>query len=255
MTGWGCTVTDLDFARGRAGSGTQFRIRCDGQLDIRYGGGNTNRVPVMGPSGAGKSTLMHLISATTLPQSPKARIAWTFPDGAELAWGHRGPSPDMLGRLRRRYFGFAFQTPHVPEFMTITEALTFALENRGHSRARARDAAHRSLHSAFDGNAQKVARIAASFPGQLSGGERQRTSLLMALVQDPVVLFADEPTGSLDGETRRTIMAMLTDWLTPDRMLIWVTHHDSDPADTGAPRRLVVADGSVRWDTTAGALA
>lgn len=123
------------------------------------------------------------------------------------------------------------------------------------SRREARARALERLGEAFAGDEARAAMMMDRFDTEVSGGERQRISLLQALMRDPYVLFADEPTGSLDSMTRATVMRMLTDWIDrkPDeRMFVWVTHHESDPADNGAAQRLYVADGSVVYQTREG---
>ena len=207
----------------------------------------------MGPSGAGKSTLLNILSATTYPDSPESWVSWLFPDGTELSWSSDGPSSAELTLLRRDYFGFAFQDSHLIPHLTVAEALTFGRCNRGESFGDAMDRAREAVAKAFGGEERRQRRILGSFPHQLSGGERQRASLLMALVRDPFVLFADEPTGSLDRDTRLDVMNLLIDWIDRDKMLIWVTHHEKDPSDTHSTARLLVSDGTVLLEEVSGA--
>ncbi len=249
---WGCTITDLAFERTDRANKAVFALAVPQPLQIEARGGSLNRIPVMGRSGAGKTTFLQILSAAMRPQG-RSTVTWTFPDDVQIAWGADGPSADELVHLRRNYFGFAFQTPHVPNFMTIGEALSFGRELRGESRTDAKSKAMELVRQTFTSGLhgaeelRETLRFFNSYPGQLSGGQRQRASLLMALAKDPVVLFADEPTGSLDRQSRREMMEMLTGWLNPHRMLVWITHHENDPADTEASRYLLVEDGTVSW--------
>ena len=90
------------------------------------------------------------------------------------------------------------------------------------------------------------------FPAQLSGGQRQRVALVQAMIHNPYVLFADEPTGSLDRETRKQVMNVLYAWVDEPqqrgkRLLLWVTHHENDPRDSGVQRMLYIKSGSCEW--------
>ena len=245
--GWGVTVSDLHVERRNRSGETSFRLDIPDRFELRAGRG-LNRVPVMGPSGAGKSTFLNILSCTSFPQSPGAEVRWRFPDGYSCAWGAGGPGRSTLVRLRQRYFGYAFQTASLQPQLTIGENLTFSLENVG---VRPRDAAERALRAltrTLHGRADHARHVFDRFDTEVSGGERQRISLLQAMIRDPYVLFADEPTGSLDPETRAHVMGILTDWLDEkpaERLIIWVTHHATDPQDNGAARRLFVEGGAV----------
>lgn len=249
---WGVRVGGLDFVRRNGRGEVNFSLRLASPLSIAAGPGGIDRLAVMGPSGAGKSTFLNLLSCTSYPQSPGSEVEWTFPNGDRFAWGPDGPPPRDLLRLRRHHFGYAFQSASLQPHLTIGENLTYGLENTGVSRKAARASALERLSEAFAGDEARAAMMMDRFDTEVSGGERQRISLLQALMRDPYVLFADEPTGSLDSATRATVMRMLTDWIDrkPDeRMFVWVTHHESDPADNGAAQRLYVADGSVVYQT------
>jgi ABC-type lipoprotein export system ATPase subunit len=241
---WGVDVRAIEVARHNALGEQTFRLKLTRPLQLKAGAGGLNRLPVMGPSGAGKSTFLNLLSCTSFPQTGEGEVSWTFPDGYSCKWGARGPGRDTLIRLRQQYFGYAFQTASLQPQLTIGENLTFGLENTGeYSAAQARARALEVLIKAFSGNELRARNIFDRYDTEISGGERQRISLMQAMIRDPYVLFADEPTGSLDKETRAHVMGVLTRWLDekPDeRLLIWVTHHDNDPQDNGAQRRLFV---------------
>ncbi|GLQ35931.1 ABC transporter ATP-binding protein [Amylibacter marinus] len=247
---WGPKIENVDFARVNARGEVSFSLAVD-SLDMRIGGSDLNRLPIMGPSGAGKSTLLNLLSAISFPMNPDAKVMWEFPDGYTCEWGSKGPGRDILLNLRRKYFGYAFQTASLQPQLTIKENLTFGLENAGVPSSVAADAAYEQLVKVFAGNEKRATDMLGRYDTEVSGGERQRISLLQAFIRNPNVLFADEPTGSLDKGTRGEVMGLLRDWLAEkpeERLLFWVTHHDSDPKDNHASKRLVVAGGGAEWE-------
>lgn len=238
MDNWGGHVECLEAARlGRA----DFPLAVD-RLELS----GQSRLPIMGPSGAGKSTLLNILSGASFPLGGDARVSWSFPDGFACQWRHTGPSEVDLLTLRRDYFGYAFQAANLQPQLTVGENLTFALINKGVSQGAARKRALDAMQSVFGTD---VAPLMDRFESEISGGERQRVALLAAMIGDPYVLFADEPTGSLDPATRRDVMGILERWLDEkpgERMLVWVTHHGDDPALTGASKWVIV-DGGRAW--------
>lgn len=250
-TYWGPVIENIALVRVNARGEESFRLAAD-HVDLRLGGSDLNRLPIMGPSGAGKSTLLNLLSCISFPQKPNAKVTWNFPDGYACKWGRKGPARDNLIKLRQDYFGYAFQTASLQPQLNIAENLTFGLENAGVSHDDALDQAREGLVSVFGGNTKRANQMLSRYDSEVSGGERQRISLLQAFIRDPYVLFADEPTGSLDKDTRSEVMALLQAWLAKkpkERLLFWVTHHESDPQDNSANRRLFVADGAIRWQS------
>lgn len=265
---WGATVRNLDVRRQNSLGETSFTLKVPGSISLVAGHDGVDRIPVMGPSGAGKSTFLNLLSCTSFPQTPDATVSWTFPDGVSCSWGMDGQvswkttgggagfsGRGALVRLRQRYFGYAFQTASLQPQLTIGENLTFGLENTGVPHREAVERAMQRLTRVFSGDEARAANIFKRYDTEVSGGERQRISLMQALIRDPYVLFADEPTGSLDSDTRALVMSLLTDWLNEDhdhRLLVWVTHHARDPQDNGADHRMLVADGGVRYQALEG---
>ncbi len=245
---WGVELTEIELDRG-VGTEARFRLSVP-RFAIRAGAGLPNRVPIMGPSGAGKSTLMNLLAGVVWPSGASGRIAWRFPDGAEFAWGVEGPRPANLVRLRQRYFGYAFQTATLQPHLTIGENLAYRLTLTGTPRRAALSRAEALLASVFGTDRAYARRLLGRFDTQVSGGEKQRIALMQALIHDPYVLFADEPTGSLDHVTRSEVMGVLHRWLDHEpeqRLLVWVTHHENDPVDNGSDRRVEVADQGCAW--------
>ena len=204
------------------------------------------RLPILGRTGLGKSTLL-LAMAGQKPQVA-GRIRWTFADGThhELGAADRAAAAD----LRRARFGFAFQEAALLPHLTVAENLELSLElaSRGSAR-RARgeiaEAARAALERVLVGE-ETVAAIGARHAEQLSGGQRQRVALCQAFVGDPQVLFADEPTGSLDPVTRGTVMNVVDAWVTarPDRVFVWVTHHRDAAEFRGVREALVLDEGA-----------
>ena len=246
---WGPQVEAVDLVRKNSQGEISFNLSVD-YLDMRIGGGKLNRLPIMGPSGAGKSTLLNLLSCISFPLSPNAKVTWRFPDGYKCSWGNHGPGREILLQLRKKYFGYAFQTASLQPHLTIKENLTYGLQNSGVPQKMAVDKALESLITVFGGDEARAKDMMGRYESEVSGGERQRISLLQAFIRDPCVLFADEPTGSLDKVTRGDVMGLLQDWLAEkpeERLLFWVTHHESDPKDNNANRRLYVGDGTANW--------
>lgn len=249
---WGVELSGIRLDRGH-GAEAPFHLEIP-DFAIRAGAGHANRVPIMGPSGAGKSTLMNLLAGVVWPSGEAGRIAWSFPDGAAFEWGAAGPAPQDILRLRQRYFGYAFQTATLQPHLTIGENLAYRLELTGTPRRKALARAEALLASVFGTDRGYAKRLLARFDTQVSGGEKQRIALMQALIHDPYVLFADEPTGSLDHVTRREVMDVLHLWLDDqpeERLLIWVTHHASDPEDNGTDLRVEVAGQTCTWQRLA----
>jgi len=186
-------------------------------------------VAVMGPSGSGKSTLLHCMAGIL---TPDAGEVWF--DGERL---------DRLGdrartELRRRRFGFVFQFGQlVPELPAVENvALPLLLGGRPRAAALAEAAAWFG-RLGLDGLEQRR-------PGALSGGEAQRVALARALVTQPSVVFADEPTGSLDSLAGELVMDLLVDSARAQGATVVVVTHEPRVA-AYADREVVVRDGRV----------
>jgi putative ABC transport system ATP-binding protein len=149
-------------------------------------------VGLLGPSGSGKSSLLMVAAGLEAASAGSVTIA-----------GHRltGRSEDALARFRRRHVGIVFQSFHLVPTMSALENVAVPLEllARGDAVPRARAALE----------AVGLSERASHYPGQLSGGEQQRVALARAIVHEPEILFADEPTGNLDGATGAGIIDLL----------------------------------------------
>lgn len=187
-------------------------------------------VTIGGPSGAGKSTLLSLIGALDRPDSGRILV------GGE-------PVPDVRHAVpyRRRTVGFVFQNNLLMPYLTaqgnIETALLAANLGRQRRRARARELlaevgiAHRADH----------------LPAQLSGGERQRAAIARSLANDPSLLLADEPTGSLDSTDRTRVLDLLMATRERRRMTLLIVTHDAGVIER-ADRVLRMADGRIAND-------
>ncbi|MEM7114520.1 MAG: ABC transporter ATP-binding protein [Chloroflexota bacterium] len=184
-------------------------------------------VAVVGSSGSGKSTLLSLLSGLDSPTN--GRILIQNNDITDL-------SEDDLAPLRNDTIGFVFQSFHLVPSLTALENITFPAELRGDADA---DAKAEMLLRRVD-----LLDRADNFPHQLSGGEKQRVAICRALINNPKILFADEPTGNLDSANGQAILDLLLE-LQEERntTLILVTH---DQAIASLAQRIIrLQDGKV----------
>jgi putative ABC transport system ATP-binding protein len=178
-------------------------------LNLVIGRGET--ASVVGPSGAGKTTMLMVIAG--LERAAQGRVTV---DGTEL----RDLDEDALARFRRGRIGIVFQGFHLIPTMTALENVAVPLELAGRADAFERAAAE----LAAVGLAPRVGH----YPGELSGGEQQRVALARAFAVEPAILLADEPTGNLDRETGREVMAlMFAEVARRGTTLLLITHDET----------------------------
>ena len=204
------------------GEGRAARRVLDGtDLDVRAG----EIVAVLGRSGSGKSTLLHVLGGLDRPEAGVVEVAGEPVTGV----GER-----RLSALRRRHVGFVFQFFHLlPELSGEANVLL-----AGRVRGAAPEAAARGRALV---DRLGLRDVAGSLPAQLSGGEQQRFAIARALVNDPSVLLADEPTGNLDLEAGAEVLRLLRAGADEGRAVVMVTH---DAAATQiADRVLRLEDG------------
>lgn len=196
-------------------------------LSIRAG----EFVAILGPSGSGKSTLMSLIGLLDRPSSGQLLM-----DGRDCA--HL--SQDELAHMRNRLIGFVFQAYHLLPRQTVLDNVELPLVYAGIRRAER----HRRAAEALA--AVRLSHRIDHFPTQLSGGEQQRAAIARAIVSQPTIILADEPTGALDSATGQEIIKILKAINRGGRTIVLVTH-DAQIA-RHASRIMSIRDGAVVSD-------
>jgi len=199
-------------------------VRALDGVDLEVARGET--VAVMGPSGCGKSTLLHLLGGL---ERPSAGEVWL--EGRRID----RLSERSLARLRRHAVGFVFQAFHLMEELTAVENVELPALLAGRSPRAARRRAMELLDQVG------LTDRAEHLPSALSGGERQRVAIARALSNEPLVVFADEPTGNLDSGATRDVLRLLDRLRAGGQTLVIVTH-DSRIAAT-ADRLVSMRDG------------
>ena len=200
-------------------------VRAVDGVDLEVAPGET--VAVMGPSGCGKSTLLYLLGGL---DRPTAGEIWL--DGQDIT----PMSERALARLRRDAIGFVFQAFHLMDELTAVENVELPALLAGRSPRAARRRAEELLERVG------LADRARFLPTALSGGQRQRVAVARALVADPLVVLADEPTGNLDSASARDVLRLFDQLHQAGQTLIIVTH-DARIAAT-ADRMISMRDGT-----------
>jgi len=189
-------------------------------------------VAVMGPSGSGKSTLMHILGCLDVPSQGRYHLA-----GEDVG----SMSEEQLADIRNRRIGFVFQQFNLLATMPAWRNVELPLSYSGTGRAERRERAVTALGRVGLGD-----RIQHR-PGELSGGEQQRVAVARALVTEPDLLLADEPTGNLDSASTADILALLGELHAAGRTIVVITH-EADVARR-AQRTVRLLDGLVSGDT------
>jgi putative ABC transport system ATP-binding protein len=182
---------------------------------------------IMGPSGSGKSTLMHLLAGLDRPTEGTVEIA-----GEDIT----KMGDKQLTLLRRRHIGFVFQAFNLVPTLNAEENITLPLSIAGRKIDR----------SYVDSVIERVglAERRTHRPAEMSGGQQQRVAVARALVSEPTVLFADEPTGNLDSKSSAEVIDLLTEASTVYGQTIVMVTHDPVAAEA-ADRTIHLADGRV----------
>ena len=196
----------------------------DVSLEVQQG----EFVAIVGPSGSGKSTMMNIVGCLDRPSSGVYRLAGT--PVASL-------DDDGLARLRSRTIGFVFQSynllPRTSALDNVATPLLYQGVGRRERVARARNALERlGLGDRLDHE-----------PSELSGGQQQRVAVARAIVSDPALILADEPTGNLDSASGRDVLAVLHELHDSGRTIVLITH-DADVA-AAAGRQVHIRDGRI----------
>jgi lipoprotein-releasing system ATP-binding protein len=185
-------------------------------------------ITIIGPSGAGKSTLLNILGTLDTPDSGTVSIRGERTDTMEDA---------DLANLRNTSLGFVFQFHHLlPEFTALENIIIPA-----------------EINQRQDSSQQKALELLVyvgladrknHYPSELSGGERSRVAVLRALINDPDIVFADEPTGNLDAENAQKLMDLIQQLNRDRNQAFLIATHNADVADIGT-RKLVLKDRSL----------
>lgn len=204
--------------------GEEIRALDGVTLDIAAG----EFVSIIGPSGSGKSTLMHILGCLDTPTLGTVTL-----DGIQV----QQASASELARVRNRKIGFVFQFFNLLPKLNVVQNVELPMIYAGVSGRERREKALRALDLVELGNRLK------NRPSQLSGGQQQRVAIARALVNDPRIIFADEPTGNLDTHTGEVILALFRRLSEEGRTVILVTHNPEIAAVT--PRRIEIRNGQI----------
>ena len=183
---------------------------------------------IIGPSGSGKSTLMHLLGCLDTPTSGTMLI-----DGVDVSRA----SGNKLSEMRNQKIGFVFQSFNLLPKMTVLQNVELPMIYAGVSSRERRERALAAIERVELQNRAK------NTPLQLSGGQMQRVAIARALVNNPRIVFADEPTGNLDSKTGANILQLFRELSTGGCTIVLVTHDAKIAAQT--PRRIEIRDGKI----------
>lgn len=218
-----------DLCKSFQGSGEKNRILDHVNLEI-YAGDFT---VIMGPSGAGKSTLLYALSG--MDSITGGRVDFLSEEG-RLELGSL--SERQMSRLRAGKFGFVFQQTHLVSNLTIEENVLVAGYNNGTlPTAKVQERTKKLLGQ------MHIEGIKDHFPGQTSGGEAQRAAIARALINEPALVFADEPTGALNRANTEEILDIFSELHDSGQSILMVTH-DMRAAVRGT-RLLYLEDGKI----------
>lgn len=199
-------------------------------IDLRVGKGEM--VAIMGPSGCGKTTLLNCLSGLDEPT-----VGHVFIEGIDLA----RMKDDERTEYRAKFMGFVFQFYNLLPVLTAVENVEMVLLLKGIKAKAAREKAMKALETVGLKGYEKHR------PSQLSGGQRQRVTLARALVNDPKIVWADEPTGDLDKRNSNEVMNLMRDLNSRLGMTIVLVTHDPDVASRC--RRIIhMEDGKIVKD-------
>ena len=204
--------------------GEEIRALDDVTLDIDGG----EFISIIGPSGSGKSTLMHILGCLDSPTKGTIKLDGTLIQDA---------SPRELARIRNAKIGFVFQFFNLLPKLNVIQNVELPMIYSGASKRERQERAMAALKLVDMENRARHR------PMQLSGGQQQRAAIARALVNNPRIIFADEPTGNLDSNTGDAILQLFCQLSQEGRTIALVTHDPEIAART--PRRIEIRDGKV----------
>lgn len=184
-------------------------------------------VSIIGPSGSGKSTLLNMLGALDIPDSGTINVA-----------GHDLKSSKKLNEFRSQKIGFIFQLHNLIPNISVVENVEIPMFTQKMSSKEMRSKALKLLDDVGLKDKEGI------LPNKLSGGERQRVAIARALANDPSIILADEPTGSLDSKTSSKILKQLIDLHEDKNVTLIIVTHDMDVAKL-ADRVIEVLDGEI----------
>lgn len=220
-------IDNLSKTYGNGDPATAVRVLAEIQTAIR----ETEFVALMGPSGSGKSTLLTIVGAMNRPSTGKVLV-----DGIDVY----GLDDERRADFRHEYLGFVFQQHHLLPYLNTIENVMLPLATCRMTSREKRERARVALDKV--GLADKASRL----PNQLSGGEQGRVAIARAIVNEPPVLLADEPTGTLDTKTGTEIMQVFLALNRQGQTIFMVTHNPDNAAL--AHRTIHIRDGRLVGD-------
>ena len=188
-------------------------------------------VAIIGPSGSGKSTLMHIVGGLDSPTSGTISI-----EGHDIS----RLKDKQLSKYRNEKIGFVFQAFNLENSQTALENVMMPLIFAGISKKERKERALKALEQVG------LKDLAKHKPNEMSGGQRQRVSIAWALVNNPEIIFADEPTGNLDSKSGENIMQLFKEINAKGFTVIMVTHN---PEEANKAKRVIkIKDGEITSD-------
>jgi len=189
---------------------------------------------IMGPSGVGKSTLLHLLGSIDKPDSGSIEL-----NVDSQIYDYSKLSDDILSNIRNKYIGFVFQFHHLlPEFSAIENVMMPALI-AGKSFAKASEKARELMEIV------NIDHRIRHKPSELSGGEQQRIALARALINEPILVLADEPTGNLDSKNAASVLELIQNIREKFSVTFIIATHSPDVSAI-AEKILYMGDGKIK---------
>ncbi|MBO4863516.1 MAG: ABC transporter ATP-binding protein [Eubacterium sp.] len=220
----------VDVQKSFANNGEQLHVLTSVNMDIYEG----DFTVIMGSSGSGKSTLLYALSG--MDKATAGRVIYTDKDGEETDITQ--VKEKALSKLRINDFGFVFQQMHLVSNLTLMENVTVT----GYL-YKARSAAETKKKASELLDRMNLSDVKDHIPSRVSGGEQQRCAIARAVINDPEILFADEPTGALNRKNTKDVLDLLTELNRKGQSIVMVTH-DIKAALRGS-RILYLEDGDI----------